>query len=58
MSVSILAEIIQHAVRMLRIVLPSVGCLVVPYFSTLCHTRHDALKKKILKILFFKRYSF
>jgi len=39
---------IQHALRMRRIVLPSVTCPAVQYFSTLFHTRHDFRKKKLL----------
>jgi len=30
----------QHAKRMCRIVLPSVACPPVQYFSTLCHSQH------------------
>jgi hypothetical protein len=32
------ALVIQHAKRMRRIILSSVTCLAVPYFSTLCIT--------------------
>jgi hypothetical protein len=35
---------IQHAMRMRCIILPSVACPAVPYFSTLSHKRHDFRK--------------
>jgi hypothetical protein len=38
--------VIQHARRILRIILSSVDCLAPPYFSTLSHKRHDFLRKK------------
>jgi hypothetical protein len=32
---------IQHAKRMHRVIMSSVACLDVPYFSTLYHKLHD-----------------
>ena len=37
----------QHAMRMRRIILPSLVCAAVPYFPTLSHKRHDSRGKKI-----------
>ena len=41
----LLALFISHAISMPRIMLPSVVCLTVTYFSTLSHNRHDLRKE-------------
>jgi len=51
---------IQHAMRMRRIILSTVACLSVKYFSTLSHKRHFFSKKVIenKKVCFDFLYNF
>jgi hypothetical protein len=44
---------IQHAKRMRRIILPSVACLAVPYFSTLSHYRKKFIEPKTRVLIFY-----
>jgi len=39
--------VIQDAMRMRRIILSTVACPAVPYYSTCSHKRQDSRKKKI-----------
>jgi hypothetical protein len=41
--------VIQHAMRMRRIILSSAACLALPYFPTLSHKRYDFSEKKIFE---------
>ena len=50
------ALIIQHAMRMRRIILSSVACPALPNFSKLSHKRHDFRGKKLLNTKFVFRF--
>ena len=53
------ALVFQHAMRMRRIILPSVDSLAVPYFSTLSDKWHDFRKTVIeIKMWFDFLYNF
>ena len=41
--------VIQHTKRMRLIVLLSVSCTAIPYFSTVSHKPHDFRRKKVLE---------
>ena len=42
------ALVMQHAERMLHVILSSVACLAAPPFSTLTHKKNDFRKKKLV----------
>jgi hypothetical protein len=48
----ILALVIRHAKSMCRIILTSVACQTLPYFSKVSHERHDFQKNVIATRVF------
>ena len=52
----LLALFIQHPMHMLSIILSSVTCTVLPYFSTLSHKMHDLRGKSLIQLCFL--YNF
>jgi len=49
------ALVIQHAVRIRSIILPSVACLTVPYFTTLSYKRYDFSRGGEGEVIEYKR---
>ena len=45
--VSLLALVIRYAKRICLVIIPSVACPALPYFSTLYNIRHNLTKKNI-----------
>ena len=58
-SVSLfVALVIQHAMRMRRVILSSVVCPALQYFPTLSRKRHEFRKIKLLNECFDFLYNF